>query len=130
MNLLSILIYLADVLPTFASIALMLGIFGLLVSTILIISGRFVEWVYYCDREQAMSNRKAMGDWGVRVLIFSIVMLFSSTFIPSKNTFYLIAASELGEVVVMNPEMVDIYSEIRKTILQELRGFNQSRATK
>ncbi len=56
--------------------------------------------------------------------IFAFVGIFLLSLVPSKETFYLIAASEAGEMVVKTPEAQEIMSSLREILnvqLEELK---------
>ncbi len=95
MNDLSWLLFWADALPGIAqALAITCGLLTvfLIFLYILGVTQGFGSWTRESDQHLAKSNRE-FGRWWV--LTFSIWML---TFIvPSTNTFYAIAASEMGE---------------------------------
>lgn len=57
--------------------------------------------------------------------IFSAVGIFFVNLIPSQDTFYLMAASEAGEMVVRTPEAQEIMSDLKQILkvqLEKLKG--------
>lgn len=51
---------------------------------------------------------------GIVVTFFVLVLV--ATLLPSENVVYMIAASELGEVVVNTPEAQEVYQDLRAII--------------
>ncbi len=65
---------------------------------------------------------KKVVKWSTIILSVSAFLL---VFLPPRETFYLIAGSEIGETVVTSPEAQAILNDIREVIqaqLQELKG--------
>jgi hypothetical protein len=93
MNTLSILLYLADIFHSLISIAAVffsVALIGLIV--LLVIRG-----VSIADSTlQEVDNKKS-------ILVVTLVTGFLLVFVPSKDTVYLIAASEIGEDVIESP---------------------------
>lgn len=127
MNSLSILIYLADVLPR-------LGVVGAVASVLMFgagiigtIIGRIVTWERYSQRDeewaQTLNARKTIGDYAMKMLIAASIILPISILIPSQKTFYMIAASEIGESVVTSPEAKETFNELRNIILSKLKEY-------
>lgn len=57
--------------------------------------------------------------------VFSIIGIFLINLIPSQDTFYLMAASEAGEMVVKTPEAQEIMSDLKQILdaqLEKLKG--------
>jgi len=105
MNKLSWLIYWADTLPSLASavgsVFSMLALICLLVTLIVSIS-------------QGLEGDGVKGPPQVVMFSFPVFLFLalSSNLIPSKDTFYLIAASEAGEEALQTPE----FSKVRQVI--------------
>jgi hypothetical protein len=96
MNTLSILLYLADIFHSLISIAAVffsVALIGLIV--LLVIRG-----VSIADSTlQEVDNKKSI----LNFLVVTLVTGFLLVFVPSKDTVYLIAASEIGEDVIESP---------------------------
>lgn len=70
--------------------------------------------------QEACSNRLKSKLTYVFVMSW-IVTVFVQSLIPSRETFYLIAGSELGEQVIKTPEAQEIFNDIRKVIKQQIK---------
>jgi hypothetical protein len=104
MNDLSWLLYGADVLNN-------LGILFLIVGMLLVIlAGVFAGPVY------TESDNPAWIKHGKNTLIIGIAVLVVSMFMPSKQTMYMIAASEMGEEAIQTPE----FQKVRELVNQYL----------
>jgi len=57
--------------------------------------------------------------------IFAAVVLLLVNLVPSKDTFYLIAASEAGEMVVNTPEANEIMSDLKEILSIQLDKLKQ-----
>lgn len=49
-------------------------------------------------------------------LVVGLIMIVISNFIPSKQTMYMIAASEIGESVILSPEMNDTMGKVKTVV--------------
>lgn len=115
MNSLSWLIYLAEVIGTFRdAFGILAGILIFGVVCIVFLSGGEV----FAD--DAATIRK----WLYRAFIASFVLGTISMLMPSTRTLYLIAASEVGQQVATTPEAKEVFSEIRTSLLRQLKTLN------
>jgi hypothetical protein len=110
MNTLSILLYSADVVFTLNKLLwIILGV----VFVITLFGTR-----YYFDqvnsREDTDDELKSIKKGGLISFKVILVSVFLLVFIPSKNTIYLIAASEVGEEVVESPVTQRLAIKIEK----------------
>lgn len=126
MNSLSWILYFADVLSKLGNL---FGAFGgvlLFVSVICIIPGFLVVWQYSSD--QFLQSKRTFA----RIALFGVpigfTMLMISLFIPSKETMYMIAASEVGETVMTTNDGKEIYGELKATILDNIRQLRSEAA--
>lgn len=114
MNTLSWLLYLADVAdsakPLFGFIAFVVGLFGGIGVTML--------WVISAAESLKKAPAIVVSILWVTVLIPSATL---SILIPSKDTIYLIAASEAGEVVVKSDEAKAIMVGLRNIIKDQIK---------
>lgn len=117
MNNLSLMLYFADVAEKIASaftLMTLIFLFASIVGTIIVVSTR----IEYYGKPAPM--------W---MVIVPILFLFLSTpgavLIPSKNTIYLIAGSEIGEQVVKSPEAQQMFSDIREVIQQQIKELKK-----
>ena len=96
MNNLSWFLYFADVLPKMAEVIIVTGIFTLTGGLLL---GAILSKDTYESKEKAQKAARASVGW-FKLAAFSVCLMFCSVLIPSKNTIYAIAASEIGESAV------------------------------
>ena len=115
MNSLSILIYFAEILPNIGFLLILSLTIGMLCyGTYLIVA--------FVDNDRGYKNRPTY--LGRAVFVFLATGLVASL-IPSKETIYLIAGSEAGEMVVSSDAGQEILSDIQEIIkfqLGELKG--------
>jgi len=104
MNNLSWLLYWADVLPSFAA-----NLQGFAITTL--VASAAITFIRCLFDERLFIPRFAY--WTVPVAIASILL---TTFVPSKQTFYLIAGAEVSEKIVDTPE----FNKVRAVINQWL----------
>ncbi|NKE77824.1 hypothetical protein [Ochrobactrum sp. MC-1LL] len=113
MNTLSWLLYLADVAEK-ASTAFTLASIGLIIFGTM---GVVFCWLLVSDRDM----RKGAACFLTAVwLIASLFATTGAVLIPSKDTIYLIAASEAGEVVVKSDEAKEIMTGLRDIIKDQI----------
>lgn len=112
MNNLSWFLYLADVLPSFAS-----GVGTASALTLFFGIPLWMLWYFSTidDKPQYKPNGKL-----IYVFLVSLVVLALSSLIPSKETIYLIAGSEAGEAVVTSEEGKEILNDIHQVIRHQL----------
>lgn len=96
MNNLSWFLYLADVLSNVGFLFVCIGVIGMTIAAILVLCAVIVDEM---RREAAIKFLK----WCVGVFCSCLALLFLATLIPSKETMYAIAASELGEEALKTP---------------------------
>lgn len=122
MNSISWFLYLAEVLGrlgTFSSIVAFMGVFFI---------GGVTVVLLICNAE-ARESKKPENIWGPRYfipmyIIWSLFVLIA-IITPSKDTFYLIAGSEITEVVVNTPEAKEVLNETREAILRTIKGISK-----
>lgn len=56
----------------------------------------------------------------------AIVTALILAIVPSKQTFYLIAGSELGEQVIATPEAREVFNDIKTIIKQQIKGATEN----
>ena len=121
MNYLSWFLYLADVFGTLKLGTGILFFVAFIPSMIFIIPGYLATWRY--ANEEDLRIRKNMAWIAPRGIIFALILGVISTFVPSKETMYLISASEIGEVVVSSSEAKEVYSELKSVIMDNLKSM-------
>lgn len=118
MNTVSFLIYLTHVLPT-------LGIIFGIAATILGITSVISIVVWFVASGEASSHRATEDDKRLPTTVLSIVKLAASGFLisglltvvfPNTQTMYMIAASELGEEVIVSTEAKQLYQDLRDVL--------------
>ena len=130
MNTLSLLLYITEVLYTFTGLlttGLIFGWAGYVVSRLIVFSWSDTIWSY--DEPHIKEEKKA-----ARLLpylppkkwfwISGLCLLFL-TLVPSKETFYLIVASEAGEAVVKTPEAQELLSDVKEIIDIQLENLKE-----
>ena len=126
MNTLSWFLYVADVI---GGIGLMFGTIGGLLflgGWIFAIPGYMVIWTVFRDQEEAAKKSKEAFAWlSPRMVIAGFLMITASVLVPSKQTMYMIAASEMGEVVVKSEEAKEIFGELKTTVIHELKRVRE-----
>lgn len=113
MNSLSLFIYFASVVSNIGPLLILFGF--LMLMAICIVNALRCHHNDYCRSgdEVKLVNFK----W----LILAPILWMMAAFIPNERTMYMIAASEMGEVVVTNPEMQMIFNSLKTKIMDELQ---------
>lgn len=124
MNNLTLFLYLAEVIGNLrASLGIILFLIAVCSLPVTIGAFLIVENNSYDSEEEVERKyeiRKTI--WKcikVVAIVFPILVLIK-TLLPSKETMYMMAASELGETVVTSPDAVQVYDKVKKIINQEL----------
>lgn len=126
MNTLSWFLYLASVLPKFGDMLGIIGTLVLIAGVIFIVPGHLFPWNFsasYTPKEEVARSRDKFAYLSTRMVIMGLVFLALSNLIPSTRTFYMIAASEMGEVVVKSDEAKELMNELKDTITYQLRSM-------
>lgn len=118
MNTLSILLYLANVLP---SLSAALGVTGVILIVGWVVyhffSGDLIDGPFYNIKE---------GKYSLKTPLLGFALGIFATLFPSERTIYLIAASEMGEVVVTDPETIEIFDLLKETVKTKLEEVVES----
>lgn len=110
MNTLSLYVYLIDV---FASLKPTFYVFAFMS-----IIGAFFFGVV---SDTAPSSEKEYLIKYAKRFIFAIpILLVLAALVPNRDTMYLMAASEVGEEVIMNPEVAETMGKVKTILDQEL----------
>ena len=124
MNSLSLLIYFAEFTDKFCTLLwIALGITFWLGGIVLIVWT--IGWLVYISdnsrskEDNPFKTRPYYGWW--TITIATLVVIYSV--IPSRDTMYLIAASEVGEVVVTSDYSKELLAEIQKTLKLKLQAI-------
>lgn len=105
MNTLSWFIYWADVIPSFAQGFSILSIFSFIISV-------------FINAYQLIGNSCKKYMW---ISFLCAFMLLLSSFMPSKNTLYAIAASEMGEDVYKSEQGQKIVKQLSDWVEAQLK---------
>lgn len=121
MNSLSWLLYWADTLPGLATgIAFVFSL--LFLGMVLLFVGRLV--VASETSEYGKEGREVflkVTTFTPYLMAFSLFMALCTNFVPSKNTIYMIAASEAGERALQTPEFGKLRKLINQTLDEQLK---------
>lgn len=124
MNIISIFLYLAEILPNIASAAT--G--GVAIICAFWVIYAIVASIMYSDATDMYAKtsdeyKRASAYYSERkylppkwLVFVTIALLSISILIPSKQTIYMIAGSELGEMVIQTDEAREIYEDIQSVI--------------
>lgn len=124
MNKLSWFLYFADIVPgLLMPILIPLTIIAILVCIMVFVGVLWCanEYLDSRDREQAESyyNRVTYhAKWIIPLFLFVATL---QSLIPSRDTIYLIAGSEVGEIVVNSPEAREILNDVKTVIKQQIK---------
>lgn len=120
MNSLSWFLYLADVLPSMAHGA---GFF-VLMGVLIVIPGMFVlKFCFTPDRNFTQDQKDKIPFWTISTVL--VVTGFLLMLVPERDTIYLIAGSEVGEVVVNSPEAREILNDVKTVIKQQIKDVEE-----
>lgn len=121
MNSLSLLIYFIHVLPAISDVIMGFG------CTIILLW--FIYGLFSPDRDGDIplpfSGWIERGPDRIWIPVIGIFLIFLSSFIPNKETLYLIAASEIGESTVTSEYGQDVLSDIKEIIQLQLEDLKQ-----
>lgn len=126
MNILSLFLYLSDVVYTQVNFLIFLNtVLPSLYVLYRLACKLWADTVWSYDGE-AIRERKLVeqgkplfDNW--KFIYLPVVVLFFLNFVPSKETLYLIAGSEAGEYVVNTPEAKAILSDIQEVIQLQIQ---------
>ena len=126
MNNLSWFLYFADVLPNAAETSAPIGII-ITVSTIvgIIVTAAIAgDAATSFDRERRADGQKRLKDkeylWPLKFLWLGIPLIIISTLVPSRETIYLIAGSEAGQMAIESETGQALIDEIQLVIEHQL----------
>lgn len=126
MNNLSWFLYFADVLPNAAGASAAIGI----ITTCFAVAGTFVtaavadDAATCFDKERRADGKKRLKNkeylWPLKFLWLSIPLIIVSAFVPSRETIYLIAGSEAGQMAIESETGQALIDEIQLVIERQL----------
>ena len=130
MNTLSWLIYIAATVPTLVQ-TLVILLMSLIFISVALIFGRGVahdsnrsgyDKIYntlkYEDAIDYFKNKRYMVH--VKHIVWSVIALVFLQLVPTEKVFYMIAASEMGEMVVTSESGQEVFGELKDTIMYQL----------
>lgn len=119
MNSLSMLLYLADVLTGVSQTIIILSLASLLASAVIF----FGSLSCTENIRDTMNGSAGNVRWIVPLACFMLVIV---NLVPSKTTFYMIAASEVGEDVLKTPEITKVRRLINQSLDEALAPKKES----
>lgn len=140
MNTLSWLIYGGDLAEGLKTLAIMAGLFAVIVSAACfffgLASADFGKLdVRYADSAEERSAAKDLVNRRYRLakvapltgLPIAFIFAAVAAAIPSKATIYMIAASEMGERVVSQPEAKEMLGDLREVIAKQIKKLRDEK---
>lgn len=122
MNSLSWLLYFADVGVSIAAFTIFVGIISVTIGVVISIIS-YIPWTrysyhsdsYWTQLENLQNNLKKLGP---KTVLISFVFIFIAILVPSRQTIYMIAASEMGEKAYNSPEGQEVINNLKQIILE------------
>ena len=121
MNTLSTLLYLSEVVYSLASVSIT-GLILFWLGYFIYTSSQKVwaDCIYYSDDPELVKKKKEIQLKSVmppkKYSLWTAVVVFLLVLIPSKETFYMIVASEAGETIVKTPEAQELMKDVREVL--------------
>jgi len=115
MNSLSILIYLADILPNLSVLSVILGVVLFFIGLVCCLA--------FADTEPG-SEKDNYSKWLKTSLLSWLTCLLIFVFTPEEKTIYLIAASEIAEEVVISPQGQSVLNKLDTIMKGSLNDSN------
>lgn len=130
MNTLSILLYVADVLYTMTGVLTAALIFGWIIYAAATLAYKmWANDTWSSEEPEVKVAKKKTRERSIfpakKWFWISGLVIALLTLVPSKDTFYMIVASEAGETVVNTPEAKEIMSDVREIIDIQLEKLKQ-----
>jgi hypothetical protein len=123
MNSLSWLLYMADVLPSLAGFVVFVGSLAGIASAFAWVIGGINAKEIDHDGELRFPGAVWVRDSGPRMLATSIFVIVLGLLVPTTNTFYMIAGSQAGQVVVESEEAQELFDRMERLIDQQLDAY-------
>lgn len=128
MNSLSFILYCADVLPSLSDIVGTFGILGFVFGSIAYIAAR-ANYAPYNNtvtitESDIVNICKFWIIAGRRMIILSTIALLFSIAVPGRQTFYLIAASEYGELAIESDATQETMERVLSIINNKLDSYD------
>lgn len=121
MNKLSWLLYWADTLPSLVhGVGKVFTFLGIQSFFVLVIHLVVSSDVSYCDAGRPLK-------FALWTLPLCILLALSCNLVPSKDTFYMIAASEAGEAAIQTPEFTKTRQLINKWLDEQIKPDEQEK---
>ena len=114
MNTLSLLIYLANVIPNIGALSTFIGMIG----TLLLLAIGTI-WSAETNKNQLPKLKSYLVLCGIAVII--------SALLPDQKTIYMIAASEMGEAAVTTETGQEVFNELKDTVMYQLQQLQREK---
>lgn len=121
MNTLSTLLYLSEVVYSLASVSIT-GLILFWLGYFIYTSSQkiWADGIYYSDDPELVKKKKEIQLKSVmppkKYFLWTAVVVFLLVLIPSRETFYMIVASEAGETIVKTPEAQELMKDVREVL--------------
>lgn len=130
MNSLTVFLYIADVLYKQLVFVWTLLLLVPLLYLVARVSKKIWSDMIYSYDSQEVKNKKEEEQLRpfittYKPFIFTAVGVFFVNLVPSQDTFYLMAASEAGEMVVKTPEAQEVLSDLKEILNIQLKKLKQ-----
>lgn len=121
MNILSILLYLSEVVYSLAQVSIIgLILFWLWYFLYTLGQKMWADTIYHRDDPELVKKKKEIQLKSVlppkKYFLWTAVVVFLLVLIPSRETFYMIVASEAGETIVKMPEAQELMKDVREVL--------------
>lgn len=112
MNMLSWTFLLTDIINDLQTFAIFITITSIFITTIILFKWTMDE----TDRKSNDEKRKTFKKLLKKSVMTAIVSMMIIIAIPSKQTIYMVTASQLGETVITNPETQELFEDLKSII--------------
>lgn len=112
MNSVSLFLYFADILSGIQVFFGLGGVITFLGAVIMIGCSLVYEGEWKGQDRILVRPLKFLGPWGVFTLVFAFFMMLTAIAIPSKDTRFAIAASQVGEQIIQLEEVQEVGGEV------------------
>jgi hypothetical protein len=124
MNMLTLVIYLADVIPNVSKII------GLLTVALTIVTCVWTVGVAVHNDCQYYKTEKAPYPPVTKLIVLCTILGLIFAIIPGRQTILLMAGSQFGEQVVTSPEAKQLFSDIQQVIHDQLDQYKTIKEVK
>lgn len=127
MNNLSWFIYLAELIPSIrGSIIIWAFLAIILLAIYSLFIGHKIDMAYHNDDDNYRDTLKSRLASVLKKAVVTIIVLWTvAILLPSKQTLYMIAASEVGEKVATSPQAQEIMKDISAVLKKQLEELKK-----